>query len=37
MGIIIVYMIDIIGPLSRFDYINFNMSLLIKIIYFNEI
>jgi hypothetical protein len=37
MGIIIVYMIGIMGPLSRFDYISFNISLLIKIINFNEI
>jgi hypothetical protein len=37
MGIIIVYMIGIIRPLSCFDYINFNISLLIRIINFNKI
>ncbi len=37
MGIIIVYMIGIIGLVFCFDYINFNISLFIKIINFNEI
>jgi len=36
MNIFIVY-VGIIGPLSRFDYINFNVSLVIKIINLNEI
>jgi hypothetical protein len=36
MNIFIVY-VGIIGPLSRFDYINFNVSLVIKIIHLNEI
>jgi len=36
MNIFIVY-IGIIGPLFHFDYINFKVSLVIKIIHFNEI
>jgi hypothetical protein len=36
MCIIIIY-IGIIGPLSHFDYTNFKVSLIIKIINFNEI
>jgi hypothetical protein len=36
MNIFILY-IDIIGPLSCFDYTNFKVSLVIKIINFNEI
>jgi hypothetical protein len=36
MNIFTLY-IDIIGPLSCFDYINFKVSLIIKIIDFNEI
>jgi hypothetical protein len=35
MNIFILY-IDIIGPLSCFDYTNFNISLVIKLINFNE-
>ncbi len=34
---IFIICIGIIGPFFRFDYINFKASLLIKIIYFNEI
>jgi hypothetical protein len=36
MNIFIVY-IDIIGPLFRFGYINFKVSLVIKITNFNQI
>jgi len=36
MNIFIVY-VGIIGPLFRFDYINFKVSLVIKIIHLNEI
>ncbi len=35
MNIFILY-IDTIGPLSCFDYTNFNISLVIKLINFNE-
>jgi hypothetical protein len=36
MHIFIIY-VGIIGPLACFDYINFKVSLVIKIIHFNEI
>jgi hypothetical protein len=36
MGIFIVY-IGMIGSLSHFNYINFKVSLVIKVIYFSEI